>query len=216
MPRIVDHDQRRDLIARAAAYLIAEQGLAGASFREIAARTGFSKGVIEHYFKGKDDIVGKTLDWVNARYVERETRLIQGKRGMARLHARLHAALPLTAEAVRYWKVRLQFWALASHHPEWQSDMERRMKLIYSGYRADLEDAVALGELDTGFDILTAVQSLVHFVSGASVHSLIAPAVFGREYLKGVSDHLIRDLRDMHPGQGDASRSRIPGLRSAA
>ena len=71
MPKIVDHDQRREFIARVSAEIIAEQGLDQATIREIAQRTGFSKGVIEHYFDDKDHIIDMAIDWINERFVQR-------------------------------------------------------------------------------------------------------------------------------------------------
>ena len=50
MPRIVDHAERRAAIARSAALAIAELGLEQATMREIAARSGVSKGIVAHYF----------------------------------------------------------------------------------------------------------------------------------------------------------------------
>ena len=43
MPKIVDHEERREFLAAISAELIAEQGLERATIREIAARTGFGR-----------------------------------------------------------------------------------------------------------------------------------------------------------------------------
>lgn len=50
MPKIVDHDQRRRELAEAAWKVITEVGIDGATTREIARASGYSTGVLAHYF----------------------------------------------------------------------------------------------------------------------------------------------------------------------
>ena len=92
MPKIVDHDERREFIARVCAEVIAEHGLEQATLREIAARSGVSKGIVEHYFANKDDVIAAALEWVNQRYLRREQRNTAGKHGLDALAARLRCA----------------------------------------------------------------------------------------------------------------------------
>ena len=57
MPKIVDHEARRSAISTAAAGLIAARGMEAATIREIARVSGYSKGVVEHYFVDKEEAV---------------------------------------------------------------------------------------------------------------------------------------------------------------
>ena len=57
VPKIVDHDERREELARAAVRAIDRLGLEGATMREIAKEAGYSTGILGHYFESKDDIV---------------------------------------------------------------------------------------------------------------------------------------------------------------
>lgn len=50
VPRIVDHDQRRDQIAAALRRVVLREGLAAASVRSVAAEAGWSPGALRHYF----------------------------------------------------------------------------------------------------------------------------------------------------------------------
>src|SRR5690606_9259180 len=98
---------RQELICQVAAEIIAEEGPEKLTFREIAARCGVSKGVVEHHFKDKNDILRKTLDWANHRFREREERLTARKRGIAAVRERLRCMLPLTEESAAEWKFRV-------------------------------------------------------------------------------------------------------------
>src|SRR5215471_19318215 len=57
MPRIVDHDERRREICDVLLNIVAEVGIAGATIRAVADRSGWSTGVIGHYFRGRRDLL---------------------------------------------------------------------------------------------------------------------------------------------------------------
>jgi len=198
MPKIVDHDERREFLAAISAELIAEQGLERATIREIAARTGFSRGVIEHYFDDKDHLIDMAVIWVNDRYVRREQRATAGKVGLEALAARIYCALPLDKEAVQEWKIRLRFWSEASYHEDMQKTMGGRLKLSRERFFQDLQEALGRGEIAAGAEPERASDHLVHLISGVSVHALIAPSYYNRRYLKQFALDLVEELRQGH------------------
>jgi AcrR family transcriptional regulator len=50
MPKLVDHEERRRLIAQAAWRVISRDGVRAASVRTVAAEAGLSTGALRHYF----------------------------------------------------------------------------------------------------------------------------------------------------------------------
>ena len=54
MPKRVDHEERRRLIAAAVRRIAADRGLEAVSLGEVAAEAGISKGLVQHYFPNKD------------------------------------------------------------------------------------------------------------------------------------------------------------------
>lgn len=195
MPKIVDHNQRREFIARVSAEIIAEQGLDQATIREIAQRTGFSKGVIEHYFDDKDHIIDMAVDWINERFVEREKKATNGKSGLAALEARLDCALPVTRQSLREWKIRLRFWSDAAVRNELHSLQSDRLTSTRERLRKDIEEAKQLGELRDEIDSTHAANMLIHFVCGVSANALIAPNYYNRRYMKQLVQDVIGDMR---------------------
>ncbi|MBV8740763.1 MAG: TetR/AcrR family transcriptional regulator [Sinobacteraceae bacterium] len=57
MPKIVDHDQRRDQIALVACRVVAEHGFDQATIVRIAREAGYTTGMVAHYFDTKQDII---------------------------------------------------------------------------------------------------------------------------------------------------------------
>ncbi|WP_411144814.1 TetR/AcrR family transcriptional regulator [Streptomyces sp. x-80] len=56
----LDEDRRRAQIITAAVEELAERGYDGLSLTRVAARAGVSKGLVWHYFAGKDDLMEST------------------------------------------------------------------------------------------------------------------------------------------------------------
>ncbi|POH71590.1 TetR/AcrR family transcriptional regulator [Arthrobacter glacialis] len=57
MPKIVDADQRRELVADAVFHVIAERGLTQASLRNVAQRAGLALGSVRHYFDDQAELM---------------------------------------------------------------------------------------------------------------------------------------------------------------
>ncbi|HEY6482941.1 MAG TPA: TetR family transcriptional regulator C-terminal domain-containing protein [Steroidobacteraceae bacterium] len=74
MPKIVDHDQRRDQIALVACRVVAEHGFDQATIVRIAREAGYTTGMVAHYFDTKQDIIIAALRLILRRIEERLTR----------------------------------------------------------------------------------------------------------------------------------------------
>ena len=61
MPKVVDHKERRDSIARAAMIEIAERGIEDLRLKDVAERAGWTTGVLTHYFKSKEELLSEAL-----------------------------------------------------------------------------------------------------------------------------------------------------------
>jgi TetR/AcrR family transcriptional regulator, transcriptional repressor of bet genes len=73
MPKIVDHEQRRDQIALVACQVVAEYGFDQATIVRIARRAGYTTGMVAHYFDTKQDIIIAALRLILRRIEERLT-----------------------------------------------------------------------------------------------------------------------------------------------
>lgn len=67
MPHRVDHTERRELLADALMRLAARHGLEGVSLRQVAAEAGVSTGMVQHYFRTKDEMMTFSLVMVGNR-----------------------------------------------------------------------------------------------------------------------------------------------------
>jgi TetR/AcrR family transcriptional repressor of bet genes len=104
MPKIVDHDKRRDEIALVACRVVAECGFEQTTIARIARAAGYTTGMVAHYFDTKQDIIIAALRLMLRRIDERLLRNSEGER--PELLTLLMETLPVDEE--RY--IECAFW----------------------------------------------------------------------------------------------------------
>src|ERR1051325_5431321 len=105
MPKIVNHDERRDQIALVACRVVAENGFDQATIVRIAREAGYTTGMVAHYFDTKQDIIIAALRLILRRIEERLTPAA-GDPAPADLLTLLSEALPIDEQ--RY--IECAFW----------------------------------------------------------------------------------------------------------
>ncbi|MEU9304516.1 TetR/AcrR family transcriptional regulator [Streptomyces sp. NPDC048269] len=71
MPKQVDHEGRRRVIADAVCHLADERGLEGVTLRDVAARAEVSMGAVQRCFRTKEEMLVFALGHIGARIGER-------------------------------------------------------------------------------------------------------------------------------------------------
>ena len=106
MPKIVDHEQRRDEIALIACRVVARYGFEQATIVRIARAAGCTTGMIAHYFETKQDIILAALRLILRRIEERLSQA-EGASGLLTL---LSEALPIDETRYIECAVWMAFW----------------------------------------------------------------------------------------------------------
>ncbi len=136
-------------VLRAAMYLFAERGLAGASLRELARRVGMSQPSLYHYFETKDALVGQIIEWCTEELFQlpEEMPLELSLEELIRAVCQYVLGIYSTEQYVTF--VRFLF-ALSIERHEWSEVLRERF--IEGGRRSFSIAAaplVARGELDS-------------------------------------------------------------------
>ncbi|MFE3170678.1 TetR/AcrR family transcriptional regulator [Amycolatopsis sp. NPDC059235] len=141
MPKIVDHRQRRAEIADAVLAIVAEDGVAAVTLREVADRSGWSTGVLNHYVGGRDDLLRLAFRhtfWLSGRRlaaIAEDTEL----EPVERLVRILAAHLPLDGPSVAFARITLFFYAEAASSPD---KLGEEMLNYLKSWRSTVEDHV--------------------------------------------------------------------------
>lgn len=194
MPKIVDHDERREKIVEIVAGMLATVGAERTTIREIARQSGYSRGFIEHYFHNKEELISKTIRWINERSLARVDAALDGKRGLAALRVFCEQSLPMTPETRDEWKIRMQFWGMAAVSDDHRREQSKRMhasEKIITGY---LEQAQETGEIEAGIDLEPLAHSLLHRLYGLGCNAILRPAYFTRQRQLMALDYIMREF----------------------
>ena len=170
MPKRVDHDQRRTLIADALVRVAAEQGLEAVSLRHVAAAAGVSSGMVQHYFRTKDEMMRFALDVVRERNQVRVTEAVArlGADPAPRdlLRTFFLSVLPLDPESRAYGRVGLAFLAYTAVRPaaaeSMRADTRQMLDLVTGLVRS----------ADRTADAASAAAGLLALLEGLGVHLL--------------------------------------------
>jgi len=176
MPKLVDHDERREQIVAAARRVVASLGMEATTVRRIATEAGCSSGVLHHYFRDKDDILLHALKSCHAGIHERLRRELAGLHGLAALRAMLLDTLPIDAQRLAETRLEMQFWARSLAEPELIAVYLHESSVFRRAIERYLGEALADGSLSAFLDVAQAAEHLHAFVDGISVQATLEPS----------------------------------------
>lgn len=199
MPKIVDHDERRELIVDATWRLIERGGFEGATMREIAAEAGFAHGALQRYFPNKESLLAAAFVRAHSRTNARASIELDEARGLTALRKLCMEILPLNQDGVQEARVVVAFWDRAIRQQElW--DAHRANAQNWRGQmREFLHQARADGELRSAEPDDVIIDQITSMNAGMQIMCLLMPETATRERqlaaLDAYLDHLRADAR---------------------
>ncbi|MEJ1968529.1 MAG: TetR/AcrR family transcriptional regulator [Rhizomicrobium sp.] len=174
MPKIVDHDVRRDDIARAAFRVIRRKGVARATIRDIAHESGSSVGAVVHYIPSKDHLFLQAAEYSTLVIRDRMERAEREHSGLEALRRVLYEGLPVNDDMLGHWKVWFGFWQLSETSELIRAATHDRYGESYRRYGRLMRAAQKAGEIRADVAIPDATASLICQMDGIGVHVLIS------------------------------------------
>jgi AcrR family transcriptional regulator len=192
MPKVVDHEQRREELAAAVWRLASRDGLESVTIRSVAAEAGWSTGALHHYFSDKEELLlfafGTVADRIGRR-VATAQEVATGPLGLAR--ELLAVGLPLDPERRAETRVWFAFLGLALTRPV----LARAQRAAYRHWRRLVADALRAaqeqGQVEPGIDVEREAAELVALVDGLAVQAMFEP----RARMQDLVDERLARLR---------------------
>ena len=179
MPKIVDHETRREEIAEALWRVVRRDGIGAASVRTVAAEAGWSPGAVRYYFPDQDGLLSFAMDLVTRRVSDRISRLDPKGSAIAVALRYLEEALPLDAERRAEFDVWLAFMAQAQAESG-AGTLQRHVDTVHDGLRrlceSLLHSLAEAGSLRDGLDLRREVERLHAVIDGLALHAAIQPS----------------------------------------
>jgi AcrR family transcriptional regulator len=181
MPKAVDRSERREALLAAVWRVIARDGLERATVRTIAEETGWSTGVLAHYFVDKEDILASALQLSHERIVARWDEKLAGLEGLAALRELVLDNLPLDDERELETRFHFNYWTRLLTHDGRAAAQWRQGPELVDRLSDLVEEARALGEIDPGVRSADVAERLLALIDGLSLHALLNPERLTRE-----------------------------------
>ncbi|HYZ05909.1 MAG TPA: TetR family transcriptional regulator C-terminal domain-containing protein [Rubrobacter sp.] len=160
MPRVVDHDERRERIAEAAWRIIEREGPDGANLRQIARETGHTTGVVTHYFRDKRELMAFAFGLV----VDRSTSRMARAAAEAGITEALAQLLPLDEERRRETTVWLALMSASLTDPDLAVELRQRYRRAREAtlpmFRTGLEKTRGEDPDDVADELLAVVDGI--------------------------------------------------------
>jgi len=173
MPKIVDHDEQRRVIAGHVFQWIADYGIHTLSQRNVAKVSGRSKGNVQHYFPDKNSLILGALKHVTVRRLEREKRYLNQEDPLMVLRRRMFDVLPLDKTRANEWRVRLALYLYATRDAPMARYLDKYAKEVFRRGVEDIRRCQAEGRIRKDLDPGTTFQRLQNIVSGIAVANLV-------------------------------------------
>lgn len=176
MPKQVDHQVRRRLIAEALWRVTVRQGLEDVSLRHVAAEAGVSTGLVQHYFASKDEMLLFALDTLNQRVSQRVAARVaalpnpDAPRSLVRTV--LLEMLPLDQERRDDAVVGFAFLAQAAVRPAIASTLQASFAQLQGFVSGEIQRAQEAGETQAGLDPERETLTLLALLDGITAQIL--------------------------------------------
>ena len=194
MPKVVDHEQRRDEVAHAVIRLVSRSGTNRLTVRDAASESGWSTGMLSHYFANKRELLVSALRLV-ARRVGLQIKAVVSEPGVDPLEA-LATALTFDDDDTRVW---LAFWGEALADPDLTEEqcvyLRNTIRLLEPIIVRGQRDGTIRADLEPAF----LARMLLAVGDGLCVQSVFDPAVSGMTTKR---EHMRRFIELIAPARG--------------
>jgi TetR/AcrR family transcriptional regulator, transcriptional repressor of bet genes len=188
-----DSVDRKQAIAEAVLTITARHGLEAVSMRDVAAEARVSLGLVQHYFRTKDEMLlfacRYMIERAQARIQARYTNAAERPKVRLVLRDLFEQMLPLTEErriAIRVW---IAFLARAVVQPELEAFMRQTHMSTHQVIAAHLREGQRTGEVKANIDLERATRSIFMLVEGLVSHVQVGHYT-GEQAMQAIDDRL--------------------------
>jgi AcrR family transcriptional regulator len=165
--------ERRQSILHYASQVISRGGVEGCSFAELSEVSGFSIGMIQHYFRHRDRLIGAAVEYrIEESLAEWQRIYDRGDNALERLHDLLTFSIQGDTPFEEAWGFWLQIYAAAHKNAE----IRESVASVWSSWRGlfvrALEEAAEEKLLQPSLDVNELATLLVATIDGLAIQSL--------------------------------------------
>lgn len=193
MPKIVDHLERKNHIAEATWRVILNQGMKGASVRNIAKEAGLSLGALRHYFSTQDELLTFAMKLVKdkaaARIMEIAVLDLPPKDKVLKILLEL---VPVDNEKM----AEMEVWFAFTFHTRYMAEdvFDAQHDGIFIGIKKLIDNLESHNQLRTGLDKTIEAERMYALIDGIAMHAMLEPERVNSERIENVLTYHINSI----------------------
>ncbi|GIO59605.1 TetR/AcrR family transcriptional regulator [Paenibacillus cineris] len=186
MPKIVDHDQKRKLIAESAWKIIETKGIEHASIRAVAAAAGVSPGALRHYFSTQDELLLFIVDYYLTRGADRAKGIEISRIPMKAALEVVLELLPMDSDKRTVAGVWWVFAIRSLTSPALQDKKDELTDGLHDLSRTVLDLLAKAELLPSSIDMELESLRLAALIEGLTVLALLRPEIYAPETIERI------------------------------
>ena len=194
MPKFVNHDKKRKLIAEAAWKIIENEGIEKVSIRRVAAEAGMSPGALRHYFSTKDEMLLFIIEYFIEEGKKRSDHKEWSKNPLQAVEEVLLELVPIDEEK----KIETSVWWIFALRSLTSETLQKKKDELTNGTyelaNAMIEILNLKGMLTESINLELEISRLSALIEGMSFHALLRPDVYTPEKVKEVISYHLKTL----------------------
>jgi AcrR family transcriptional regulator len=196
VPKIVDHEARREEIIEAVWRLAARRGFGALNMRNLAAEVGFTNGALARYFPTKSAILRAAMERANAATDARAARAIGDQDGLEAFRKLCVEIMPLDDTRLDEARVIIGFWNYAIGDDDLIAVFDQAMSRWRDRMHFYLRNAAKAGEIASADDLDRFLDLVMATLMGLQVNAIFAAALTTPDRQMRILDDLIARLQD--------------------
>ncbi|CUU49746.1 TetR/AcrR family transcriptional regulator [Clostridium beijerinckii] len=200
MPKIVDHENQKEIIAGAAWKVIQNNGIENATVRKIAQESGLSPGALRHYFNSQDQLLEFAMKLV-VEHVEQRFLNINVQTDSITLACAKEILLnliPIDEERMLEMEVWLSLSIKALNESSLKKISDDTYDLIFKAIFNVLRQLNEAHLLKPNLDLELEAQRLHILIDGLSLQRIISPHKITIEQVNIILEEYISELSNVH------------------
>ncbi|MDQ0173667.1 TetR/AcrR family transcriptional regulator [Paenibacillus tundrae] len=175
MPKIVDHDKQRLLVAEAAWRVIRRDGMEHTSVRNIAKEANLSTGSMRHYFSTQSDLLLYAMNLVSERVRQRYHQMPLTGSPLEDMKKILLELLPNTDEKFAEMEVWFAFTVKSKTDPALKSLADKVYNELRRMAAYVITHLMAHGLTSPNLNVELEIERLYALVDGLAIHAILRP-----------------------------------------
>ncbi len=190
MPKIVDSEEQRRAIRRAAQSVFTRHGIRGTGLAHVAKAAGMGRSSLYHYYPDKESLVRDLLAELLAEEEAVFAAVANGEgTSLQRIERLIRALMALLEPWSAIGRMVLELRASETRH------FRGLFKRIRHHLAATISEGQESGEIDLALDPILTASTLIGAADGFFLQYLIDPAAFPDS--SDIADELVRSVHKM-------------------